>query len=107
MKSYEESFLALIQVSFAHVFIKFSLLPVPDRSKDVWAPGIWLNRTSVCLAGGVGGGGMLPVDGLTLVAAELGLLGMLSRPPVTRAAKVLISSAVSIFNRAFRQDSAL
>ena len=42
-----------------------------------------------------------------LAVAELLLLAMLPRPPLTLAANVLISSAVSTFSRALRQDSAL
>ena len=42
-----------------------------------------------------------------LVVAALGRRGMLARPLVTRAAKVLISSAVSMFRSAFKDDSAL
>jgi hypothetical protein len=66
-----------------------------------------LELSSNPLEGGVGGGAMLALCGLARVAAELLLRKLLSRPPLILAAKVLISSAVSIFNNAFKHDSAL
>ena len=57
--------------------------------------------------GGVGGGPAEDIGRAVLAVAELLLLAILPRPPLTRAANVLISSAVSILSRAFKQVSAV